>query len=256
VRLPRRLSHGEEATLVEHLDELRNRLFVSLGALALGFTVGFVFHHRLIHWLEQPLPAERRHLVTFGVAEPFLTSFKVSLYAGFLLALPVILWQLWSFLIPAVEQQQQRTIFLFVLLATGLLVGGLLFGYFVALPAALHFLTHYDDSLYNIQIRARDYFTFATLVLLAMAIVFELPIFVLALVRLGILTTQKLRRNRRVGYFAICCLGVALPGLDPVTTVIETIPLLVLYEGSIWLSVLVERRSAARAGEPATSEPL
>ena len=256
MRLPRRLGHGEEATLVEHLDELRRRLFVCLGALAIGLAVGYAIHSRLIHWLEQPLPADRRHLVTFGVAEPFLTSFKISLYAGFLLALPIIFWQIWSFLIPAVEERQERTVFSFVLLATVLLGCGLAFGYFVALPASLRFLTHYDDSLYNIQIRARDYFTFTTLVMLAMAVVFELPIFVLALVRLGILSTQKLRRNRRVGYFAICCLGVALPGLDPVTTVIETIPLLVLYEGSIWLSVLVERRSAERSAGPATSEPV
>src|SRR5205085_2515908 len=151
MRLPRRLSHGEEATLVEHLDELRTRIFVCLVALGVGLAVGYAIHTRLIHWLEQPLPPDRRHLVTFGVAEPFLTSFKISLYTGFLIALPVIFWQLWSFLIPAVEDRQRRMILGFVLLATGLLACGLAFGYFVALPAALHFLTHYDQSLYHIQ---------------------------------------------------------------------------------------------------------
>src|ERR687887_670122 len=89
-RLPRRLRHGEEATLVEHLDELRSRIFVSLGAIAIGVAVAFAFHHRLIRWLEQPLPAARRHLITLGVAEPFLTSMKVALMAGFALALPVV----------------------------------------------------------------------------------------------------------------------------------------------------------------------
>src|SRR5205085_3078005 len=121
MRLPRRLSHGEEATLVEHLDELRARIFVCLVALGVGLAVGYAIHNRLIHWLELPLPADRRHLVTFGVAEPFLTSFKISLYAGLLLALPVIFWQLWSFLSPAVEDRQQRTILAFVVLATVLL---------------------------------------------------------------------------------------------------------------------------------------
>src|ERR671935_2280434 len=117
-RLPRRLRHGEEATLVEHLDELRSRIFVSLGAIAIGVAVAFAFHHRLIRWLEQPLPEARRHLITLGVAEPFLTSMKVSLLAGFALAFPVILWQLWSFLAPAVEEHAQRLVAGFVVFAS------------------------------------------------------------------------------------------------------------------------------------------
>src|SRR5437870_1288713 len=250
-RLPRCLRHGEEATLVEHLDELRSRLFVSLGALVVGFVVGYVLHHHLIHWLNRPLPEGRiGRPITFGVAEPFLTSFKVSLYAGFLLALPIILWQLWSFLAPAIEEQSQRRVLIFVLIATGLLVAGIVFGYFVALPAAVHYLTNYDKSLYDIRIRARDYYSFATMVLLSMALVFELPIFVLALVRLGILSSARLRKERRMGYFIVACIAVALPGVDPFTTIIEAIPLLILFEASIWMSVLMERR--VPGGEPAS----
>src|SRR5438132_4472548 len=253
--LPRRLRHGEEATLVEHLDELRTRLFVCLGAVAVGLVVGYVLHRHLIHWLNRPLPEGRvGRPITFGVAEPFLTSFKISLYAGFLLALPVILWQLWSFFAPAFEEQSQRQVALFVLLATGLLVAGIVFGYFVALPAAVHYLTNYDKSLYDIRIRARDYYSFATMVMLAMAIVFELPIFVLALVRLGILTSARLRKERRIGYFVVACIAVALPGVDPFTTIIEAIPLLILFEASIWMSVLVARRPA-RVEAASLSEP-
>jgi sec-independent protein translocase protein TatC len=251
-RLPRRLRHGEEATLVEHLDELRSRLIISLVAFAITFAVGFAFHHRLIHVLEHALPEKRRHLLTLGVAEPFLTSVWVGIWAGFLLALPIVLWQLWSFLAPAFEEHTQRVVAFFVLFSTALLAGGLLFGYFVALPAAVHFLTNYDDSLFNIQIRARDYISFSMTVLLAVALVFELPIFVLALVRLGVLTTRQLRRNRRIGYFVVAVIGVLLPGIDPVTTTIETVPLVALYEISIWLSILVERRARSRelaAGE-------
>src|SRR5438132_5109451 len=243
--LPRRLRHGEEATLVEHLDELRTRLFVCLGAVFIGLIVGYVFHRTLIHWLNRPLPEGRiGKPITFGVAEPFLTSFKISLYAGFLLALPVILWQLWAFLTPAMEEVAQRRVVLFVFVATALLASGIVFGYFVALPAAVHYLTNVDKTLYDIRLRARDYYSFATMVMLAMAVVFELPIFVLALVRLGILCTARLRKERRLGYFIVACIAVALPGVDPVTTVIEAIPLLILYEASIWFSVLVERRSA------------
>src|ERR671938_402761 len=96
--LPRRLAYGEEATLVEHLGELRTRVVVALGSVFVAFAVTYAFHARLIHWLELALPKDRRHLVTFGVAEPFLTSMWVSLYAGLVAALPVVLYQLWAFL--------------------------------------------------------------------------------------------------------------------------------------------------------------
>ena len=242
MRLPRRLRPGEEATLVEHLDELRSRLIVSLLALAVGFGVAYGFHGRLVRALEAALPADRRRLVTFGVAEPFLTSMWVSLWAGLALALPIVLWQLWSFLAPAVEERSQRLVATFVGFASALALAGIAFGYYLALPASVHFLTHYDDHLYNIQIRARDYISFSMLVLVACAVVFELPIFVLALVRLGVLTTAKLRRNRRLGYVIVAAVAVALPGVDPVTTTLEAVPLIVLYELTIWLSVVLEKR--------------
>jgi len=253
-RLPRRLRHGEEATLVEHLDELRARIFVSLGALVVGFTIAFVFHHRLIHWLNQPLPDRIARPITLGVAEPFLTSVKVSLAAGLALALPVVLWQVWSFLAPAVEEHAQRTVVVFVGFATGLLVAGIAFGYFLVLPQAIHFLTNFDDTLYNVQIRASNYYSFVLTVLIAVGLVFELPIFVLALVRLGVLSTRTLRKNRRLGYFIVAVVAVLLPGIDPVTTTLEAIPLMVLYEGSIWLSVIMERRSP-RVEAASLSEP-
>jgi sec-independent protein translocase protein TatC len=253
MRLPRRLRHGEEATLVEHLDELRSRLIVSLGALCVTTGVAFAFHARLVHWLEGPLPPERRHLITFGVAEPFTTSFKISLMAGIGLALPILLWQLWSFLAPAFEENSQRTVAVCVLCASVLLVAGVAFGYWVVLPKALSFLTNYDDQLYNVQIRAKDYFSFTLLVLTGVGVLFELPIFVLALVRLNVLSSSTLRRNRRMGYFLVFVVAVLLPGVDPVTTTLEALPLLVLFEGSIWLAVVMERRWASR--ELAAVEP-
>jgi sec-independent protein translocase protein TatC len=243
-KLPRRLSTGEEATLVEHLGELRTRLFISLGALAVGWIVAFVFHHQLLIWLNDQLPAGHKKVTTLAVAEPFLISLKVSMWAGLGLALPVILWQLWSFLAPAIDEKAQRAIVGLVAFATVLLACGVAFGYFLALPGATHYLLNYDKSKYNILVQAKSYYPFAIQVMAAVGLVFELPIFVLALVRLRILTTQKLRKNRRLGYFVVACVGVALPGVDPVTTTIETLPLFVLFEASIWLAVILEKRWA------------
>lgn len=239
--LPRRLRHGEEATLTEHLGELRTRLVIGLLGVAAGFSVAYAFHTDILRWLNRPL-AEGVKPTTLAVAEPFFTSIVISLWVGFALALPVLLWQLWAFLAPAFQEHTQRVLIAFVAFSSVLFFGGLVFAYFVALPKAVSFLTSFDQELYDIQIRAKDYYSFVMLVLAAVGVCFELPVFILALVRLGILSTRKLRRNRRIGYVLIVALAVALPGVDPVTLAFTTAPLLVLFELSIWLSVFFERR--------------
>ena len=243
MRPPRRLRHGEEATLVEHLDELRSRILISLATLIVGTIVAFVFQHHILHWLSQPLPPARKKqgLLTLGVAEPFLVTFKISIWAGLGLAFPVVLWQIWGFFAPAVAERSQRLVAVFVAFSSALLACGVVFAYYVVLPAALKFLTSYNEQSFNIQIRATDYYNFVLLTLVGVGVVFELPVFVLALVRLGVLTSNRLRHTRRLGYFIVAVVAVALPGIDPVTTTLEAIPLFVLYEGSIWLSVLMER---------------
>jgi sec-independent protein translocase protein TatC len=241
-RLPRRLGYGEEATLVEHLEELRRRIFVVLGALVLATVVAFFFHAHLLDWLNRPLPANHRRLAALGVAEPFTVTLTVCVYAGLVLSLPVLMWQLWSFLAPAIDEFQQRRIVGLVVFASGLLVAGIVFGYFVALPAAVHYLTHFDRHQFDIHVGAASYYSFVTMVLLAMGLVFELPVFVLALVALGILSSRQLRKNRRVGYFIVAVVALGLPGPDLYTTLLELLPMWALFEGSIWLAVFVERR--------------
>jgi sec-independent protein translocase protein TatC len=246
VRLPRRLGHGQHAELVDHLDELRNRLIVSVIAVVAAFAVSYAFHARLLAMLESPLPAGKK-LVTFGVTEPFMTSLQVSLVGAVAIALPVLLWQAWSYFAPALDPRVQRTVAIAVVAATVLFVVGLVFAYEVAMPAAVRFLTTYDQHVYAINVRAKDYISFTLAVLVAVGLVFELPAVVVALVRIGIVRADQLRRNRRIGYVAVAVLAVALPGVDPVTTAFEMVPLMVLFEASIWVSVAVERRVAARA---------
>jgi sec-independent protein translocase protein TatC len=244
-KLPRRLSHGEEATLVEHLGELRARIVISLIAIAVGFIAAYVVHGHLVRWLEDALPSNHRKLTTLSPAEPFLTSMWISLYAGFLLVMPIVLYQVWAFFAPAFDVGTQRVVVGLAAFAAFLAAAGLAFGYLVALPAAVKFLTHYDDHIYNIQIRAKDYLSFASVVLFAVTVVFEVPIVILGLVKIRVLSSAKLRRNRRIGYVVMAALAVALPGVDPVTTTFEMVPLMLLFEGSIWLAVLLERRQAA-----------
>ena len=239
--LPRRLHHGEEATLVEHLEELRSRLIIALVAIIPIFLVTFAFHEQIMEWLTGPL-ADDKKLVTLGVTEPFTTSVKVSLIAALALALPILLWQAWAFLAPAVQPHFERIVLVFLVLSTGLFITGVIFMYYVVLPRALDFLTSYDAELYDIQIRASYYYTFAAMTLLAGGLAFLMPIFVLALVRLRVLTSDRLRKNRRIAFVALLCFAILLPTVDPVSLAFEVVPLLILFEMSIWLSVLMERR--------------
>src|SRR3954468_17254346 len=240
-RLPQRLQHGEGATVVEHLEELRWRIIIVLGALALTTIVAFAFHGHILDWLNHPLPADRRRVVTLGVAEPFTVSVTVSVYAGFLLALPVILWQFWSFFAPAFDPSVERNVLGLVAFASALGAAGLAFGYLIVLPRALQWLTHYDDTHFTNLIQAKAYYSFTATVLLGIVLVFELPMFVLGLVSIGVLSSATLRKNRRLGYFIVAVIALGLPGPDPVTTGLELLPMWALFEGSIWLAFFVER---------------
>jgi sec-independent protein translocase protein TatC len=248
--LPRRLAHGEEATVVEHLGELRSRIVFCLVTIGVTTGVTYAFHGHLLNWLQRPLPATfHGKTSTLDVTEAFLTSFWVSLWAGLLLALPVILWQVWGFFAPAFDKAMQRKVVIFTFFSTALLVGGIAFGYFIVLKPAIHFLAGYDSTHYHYIVRAKSYYSFVTTVMVATAIVFELPVFILALARVGVLPAEKLRRNRRIGYVLVTALAVVLPGVDPVTTVLEMLPLMVLFEGSIWMVVFFDKRWKRAAAE-------
>jgi sec-independent protein translocase protein TatC len=243
MRTPR-LDREAEATLVEHLGELRRRIMVALAAVALGTAVAFTFHGSILDWLARPLPPGHRHVAAFGVTEPFSVSLVVSLYAGLLFAVPVIRWQVWSFLAPALDPAAERRILALAVFGLVLAASGLAFGYGILLPRAVHWLTGYDNTHFRLLIRASSYYSFVVTVLLGVVLVFELPLVVLGLVNTGVLTSATLRRNRRRGYFLVSVIALALPGPDPVTTLLELLPMWLLFEGSIWLAVLAERRAA------------
>ena len=251
-RLPRRLGHAEEATLGEHLEELRGRLFVMLGAIALGTVVAFGFHDRILDWLNRPLPPGHHRLLTTGVAEPFTVTLTVCIYAGFVLALPIVLWQVWMFFAPAFEPAMERRVLGLAVFALALGAAGVAFGYWVLLPRAVHFLVHYDHRHFLVLPRASSYYNFVVTVLVGIVLVFQVPLVVLGLVYLGVLSSRMLRRQRRLGYLVTAAVALALPGPDPVTTMLELLPMWILFEGSIWLAVLVERRKAKIAPASAT----
>ena len=265
MRLPRRLGHGDEVSLSDHLGELRQRIIISVAAVAVAFGVAYGFRKDLIGFLMEPLPdcrvrgeggecLEALTGLTLSPAEPFLTSLTVALWAAMAVALPILLWQVWNFVAPAFERPDQRMIGRLLMMSTGLFAAGIAFAYFVVLPAAIPFLLGYDSDIYDIQLRARDYLGFVWITLIAVGLVFQMPMVLLGLVRLRILTADKLRRNRRIGIAVSVAVAVLLPGVDPMTTIIEAVPLLLLFELSIWMAVFFEKRWIQQAAEAAEAE--
>lgn len=174
--------------------------------------------------------------VTLGPGEPFSATFTVAFYFALLLSLPLILYQLYAFVVPAFSPTERRVALPLMLMIPFLFIGGVVFGYLLVLPAAVNFLQNFNSDQFNILLQARDYYKFAVLTLVAAGIVFQVPVGVLALTRLGVVTPQFLARNWRYAIVILTIIGVALPGTDPVTTMIECIPLYLLYGLSILLS--------------------
>jgi len=225
----------DRLTLVEHLDELRTRIVVSISAFGVAFALCFWQNNRLLEIANAPLPGDKTP-ITLGVAEPFTTTVAVSAYAAIVISLPVILYQAYAYLLPALSDRQRRTIVPFLTMVPLLFCAGAVFGYFVVLPAATKFLLSFNQSQFNIQIRAKDYYSFFTTTLGVMGLVFQLPVGILAVTRLGIVTPKQLARNRRYAYLVIAVVAMLLPGTDPVSMLLEMVPLIVLFEASLVLA--------------------
>jgi sec-independent protein translocase protein TatC len=245
----------DRLTLVEHLDELRSRIIISIIAFAVAFGICFWQNDRLLDIANAPLPGDRNP-ITFGVAEPFTTTVTITAYAALIISMPVILYQAYAYLLPALTTRERRYLVPFLILAPGLFIAGVVFGYFVVLPAATKFLLNFNDAQFNIQVRARDYYSFFTLTLGVMGLIFELPIAILAVTRLGIITPEQLSKNRRYAYVILAVVAMLLPGTDPISMLLELVPLILLYEGSVLLARAFGRPPDEAADrEIAVSEP-
>jgi sec-independent protein translocase protein TatC len=187
-----------------------------------------------------------RQPVTLGVGEPFATTLTVSFYFALLFALPLVLYQLYAFVMPAFRPEEQHVARPLMLLVPVLFAAGVVFGYFVVLPPAIKFLQTFNSSSFDVLVQARPYYSFVTLTLLSLGVLFQIPVATLALTRAGVITTDQLRRNRRYAIVVIAVVAMLLPGTDPVTTLIEMVPLVVLYELSILLARWLDRVTAQR----------
>ncbi len=307
----RGIAHQDRLTLVEHLDELRSRLILCAGVLAVVFTVCLWQNNALLHILNKPLtqatqtsikkgnglpgqidrnrkalldtatatlrltqtlnlpssklPASTHALlvaeaaqlrqviatipkttqgnkpVTLRVGEPFSTTLTVSLYFALLFSLPFLLYELYGFILPAFTPNERKVALPLMAMVPVLFIAGVVFGYFIVLPPAVQFLQNFNSNSFNVLVQASDYYKFAVLALISLGVLFQMPVAILAAVKIGLVTPQQLAKNRRYALLAIAVVAMLLPGTDPVTMLISMVPLIFLYELSIILARIFGR---------------
>lgn len=248
MRRVRPISHEDRLSVVDHLDELRSRLIICALAFVVAWGLTAWQNDLVLEIVNAPLPIDEAtgkqfKPITLGPAEAFYATLINAAYFALIIAAPVILYEIYAFVLPAFSPIERRVATPLLVLVPILFITGVVFCYFVVLNPALDFLLSFNADEFNTQVRARDYYSFVTLLMLAMGIGFQIPVGVLAACKLGVTNAEKLRRSRRYAIVAIVVLASLLPTLDPLTLILESIPLYLLYELSILL--------AARWGRPA-----
>ncbi len=256
LRSTRRVEHAEQIHITDHLEELRNRIIISLLALAVGFGLCFWQHELIIEFLNRPLPASVPDPIVLGVAEPFTISLKIALAGAVILAIPVLIYQVYAFVMPAFDPDHDRRTWPYLSAASSLFFVGLAFGYFLVLPSALGFLIGFDADLYNRQVQAGDYYSFVVTILIACGLIFQLPTGVFVLSTVGLMRSAWMRRHRRYAIFGMSIVAASLPGGDVISMLIIFAALLGLYEVSVYVALFVEKRKGEELDGPeeATTE--
>ncbi len=312
----RPIGHEERLSLVDHLDELRGRLIICLGVLAVAFAFCFWQNNELLRIINKPLTTQTKkqvlkgegttgqavvaqqavvrtaedtrralealatpgsgvtgstrerldHLaralqrdvarvprnpsgdkpVTLSVGEPFTTTLTVAFYFALVISLPLILYELAGFLLPALSPRERRAAAPVLLAVPALFIAGVAFGYFIVLPAATRFFVNFNSGQFNVLVQAGQYYKFAATILLAMGLIFQVPVFIIGATRLGIVTPRQLRRSRRYAFVVCAVVAAFLPG-DVITLLLETVPLYLLFEASVLIAALLMRREMRRA---------
>jgi sec-independent protein translocase protein TatC len=239
----RRLDHGEEATLVEHLTELRDRLIACFVVLGVVFAFAFWRYHDLFQILNAPLPHKLKESkpITTEIGEAFTLTIMISVDTALLVTFPFTLYQLYSYLIPAFSPDASKRLKPLLMFIPLLFLAGAAFGYFVVVPSAVRFLYYWASDEVNPLPRARSIYPFEMTMMFVMGIIFEMPAAVWVLTRMHVLSSRVMKRNRRIAIVLLAAGAAALPGTDPVSMLLELVPLLLLFEVSIWVARGVER---------------
>ncbi|MEE4359688.1 MAG: twin-arginine translocase subunit TatC [Desulfococcaceae bacterium] len=235
----------EKMPFLSHLEELRDRLIRCMLAIGAGFCIAYAFKEKLFEILLHPLlqvMGKGETLIFTGLPEAFFTYLKVALLAGAMLASPVILYQFWMFVAPGLYQKEKKVLLPIVFLSTLFFVGGSLFGYFYVFPFGFQFFLGFANENLQALPSMKEYLTFSSKLLLAFGVVFELPLVLTAMARMGLVTPEFLRINRKYAILIFFIGAAIITPPDVVTQIMMGIPLMILYELSIWGAVVFGRK--------------
>lgn len=231
------LEETEEMTLVGHLTELRKRLLISLGLLIICGIGSYVFAPKMIEILTKPVG---KKLVYLTPPEAFFTQIKVSFFSGFLISLPVILYQVWSFLLPGLKENEKKYLTFLVPISYIFFVGGMSFAQFIVIPFGIKFFLQFTSANLEAMFSLSKYISFLISILIPFGLVFELPLVITILVKLNIINSDFLTSNRKYVLVIIFIFAAMLTPPDIVSQSAMAIPLILLYEGSILIAKLIE----------------
>jgi sec-independent protein translocase protein TatC len=235
------MSEDRKQSILYHLQELRRRLIRSVIAVAVASVIAFVFYDWIFYILK--LPTHGINLVYIEMTEMIGTIMKVCLFAGIILAMPYLVYQGIMFVSPALTPKEKKYVYLILPWIALMFMGGVVFGYFVLIPPATRFLISFGADIASPEIRVGNYVAVVARLLLAIGIVFEMPVITTFLARLGVLKPQWLSRHRRMAIiFAFILAAIITPTFDPINQSLVAVPLIVLYEMSIWLAKIVYKR--------------
>ncbi len=243
------MPENDKQPFMAHLEELRRRLIACAIAIGIGFVVCYFFSERLFQILVMPLKANMAagdRLIFTSLPEMFFTYLKTAFLAGALLVAPVLFYQLWMFIAPGLYQNEKQFVIPFVVCSTILFVGGSLFGYLVVFPFGFRFFLGFANDYIQALPSVKQYFSFSIKLLLAFGVVFELPVVMFFLARMGLVSSQILRRQRKYAILLTFIVAAILTPPDVVTQLMMAGPLLVLYEISIFIAKIAEKRRAAK----------
>ncbi len=237
------LSVEDKQTIIQHLDELRKSLIISVIAIIVASVFAFAFNEQILAFIIQPLSVLNESLIVTGVTEAFFVKLKLAFLAGFIIAFPVIFWAIWRFFKPALYENERKYIYILFPVSIGLFVSGILFAYFGILRMVLKFFIYIAGANLETMFKVDQYVSFVIAFTLPFGLVFELPVIVYFLTRIGIIKHEMLSKNRKYALLIIVILAAALtPGPDPISQIMMAGPVYLLFEISILVSKMADRR--------------
>jgi sec-independent protein translocase protein TatC len=242
----RAIGSDDKLPFTDHLDELRHRLIVSVVGIGIGFAVSYGFSQQLLLLLQRPMPTR---LVFIAPTEAFFVNLKVAFYAGLFLSVPLLLFQVWKFVAPGLYEHERRYSFPFLISSTVLFLLGGVFAYVVILPIALHFLIAQGGELWKPNITLSNYLAFCMRLILAAGLIFEFPVLMYFLAKVGVVTPEFLIKNRKYAVLVAFILSAILTPPDVFSQVLLAVPLFLLFEVSIFVAKRVASRPETGVGQ-------